>query len=163
MENNFEKTDRMIGRIILLAVFIFLIGACHFTYGQVGRFDKKGVTCRYTESPLWLQSKLSTTDTIFFNAMSDSIDSRTITFRMYAYFPKTISPKQSSVVVTFTDGTTDKFIPVKYSSTDNYVEYKASNDINNLLFKKVDYFVIENIGQYKLKNKSYFKDFLQSL
>lgn len=167
MENNFEKQDRLIGKIVLIGSFLVLMGMCHFANSQISRFSKlvdgKEVVCRYTESPLCFQSKLMSTDTIYLNAMSDSVDIKTITFNMYAFFPKTINPKQSAVIVTFTDGTTDKFIPTKYNKTDNYVEYAAKNNIDNLLLKKVDYVVIESIGQYKLKNKSYFKDFLQAL
>jgi len=153
--------------VLLLSVGFLFLASCAF--GQVERmasFDSlknKEVVTRYFSRPLELKSPLFSKDFISINAKSDSIDDKTITFDVYAYFPKNINPNGNNIVIGYTDGTTDTMQQTMYLLDDNYAEYHPINGINNLASKKISYILIRGIIKCETKDKTYFKDFLSYL
>ncbi len=152
--------------IVLFFSFLFLfIGGC--TFGQVERdvyynnVTKKKVTTRYNSYALEFESPLNKSDLILLNVKSDSISEKEITFNLFVYFPSNINPKGSNIVIGYEDGTTDIFYQNRFESEDNYTEYVAVDNINNISKKKVAYVVFRGIAKCVNKDKTYFSTFFK--
>ena len=84
-------------------------------------------------------------------------------FFIYIYFPKNINPEGLNVVLGYADGTTDIFQQVRFDEEDNYTEYKAIDNINNISSKKVQYITLRGVKKFNVSDKTYFIDFFKYL
>ena len=124
---------------------------------------KRDVVARYNEDALVFDSPLLSDEKIFVNAKSDSLDNGFINFFIYIYFPKNINPEGLNVVLGYADGTTDIFQQVRFDEEDNYTEYKAIDNINNISSKKVQYITLRGVKKFNISDKTYFLDFFKHL
>lgn len=160
--------EKRIGVIIFLACIAALLLA-NSAFGQIERmstFDyikNKIVVTRYSSTILELKSPLFSKESITINAKSDSIDTKSITFDIFAYFPKNINPEGASIVIGYTDGTTDLMQQTYFDKDENYAEYHPVDGINNLSNKKISYVHIRGIVKCETKDKTYFSNFLSYL
>jgi hypothetical protein len=147
---------------IFLILLIFLYG--HTLTSQVISrmqyvdYDGKTVVSRYKSESLILKSPLITRDTIFLNVVSDSIDDKTITFKIYVLYPPNLNPKGNDIVITYKDGTIDVFKQIRLDNS-NYAEYLASFGINSIAYKPVKKILLRGIDSYDDIDKDYFKEF----
>jgi hypothetical protein len=158
--------SKRVNLIILILGFVFFFTACSFA--QVERIitlDKDGneVVTRFS-SHTW-NIVFDSKEYIELNVKSDSLDSKTITLDLYAYFPKSINPKGADMIITYMDGTTDLLKQSKYNPKSNYAEYSPTNGINNLVFKLVKSISIKNIAETEPSKEGdvYFKYFMSFL
>lgn len=124
---------------------------------------KRDVFIRYNEYALTFDSPLLSSEKIFVNVKSDSLDNGFINFFIYIYFPKTINHKGLNIVIGYEDGTTDVFQQSEFDSEDNYAEYKAIDNINNISSKKVQYITLRGVKKFNVDDKTYFIDFFKHL
>jgi hypothetical protein len=162
-----DKTALRIGRIVFLFCIVFLMLLAQLFYGQsVNRvsFDDNGksIIKRYTKTAISLKNPLGG-EGILLSAYSDSLDVKTITFAIYINFPKNVNPDVSGLVVKYTDGTQDVFHQTVLDRSDNYAEYEAIDNINNISTKKVYSILLRGVALYNISNKTYFKDFFAGL
>lgn len=147
---------------IFLILLIFLYG--HTLTSQVISrmqyidYDGKTVVSRYKSESLILKSPLINKDTIFLNVVSDSIDDKTITFKIYVLYPPSLNPKGNDIVITYKDGTIDVFKQIRLDKS-NYAEYLASFGINSIAYKPVKKILLRGIDSYDDIDKDYFKEF----
>jgi len=147
--------------VLLLSVGFLFLASCAF--GQVSRikFNGEETVKRYTDAMVIKNPLLG--DDITLSAYSDSIDTKTITFAIYVYFPENINGLNKQMVISYTDGTTDILQQEIYDRNDGYAEYKMIDNINNISSKKVESILIRNVAKYKVSDKSYFINFFASL
>lgn len=124
---------------------------------------KRDVVVRYSEDALVFDSPLLSEEKIYVNAKSDSLDNGFINFFIYIYFPKNINPEGFNIVLGYTDGTTDIFQQVRFDKEDNYTEYRAIDNINNISSKKVQYITLRGVKKFNISDKTYFLDFFKHL
>lgn len=124
---------------------------------------KRDVVVRYSENALIFDSPLLSEEKIYLNVKSDSLNNGFITLFIYVYFPKNINPKGYNIVLGYEDGTTDIFQQVRFDEDDNYTEYKAIDNINNISSKKLNYITIRGVKKFNISNKTYFINFFKNL
>lgn len=124
---------------------------------------KRDVVTRYSEYALTFNSPLLSEDKIYLSVKSDSLNNGFINFFIYVYFPKTINPKGLNIVVGYSDGTTDVFQQVRFDEEDNYTEYSAIDNINNISSKNVKYITLRGVKKFDIDDKTYFIDFFKNL
>ena len=147
--------------VFLLSLGFLLLASCSFA--QVNRitFDGESTVKRYSDAILIRNPLIG--DDIKLSAYSDSIDLKTITFKIYVYFPENINALDKNIVLTYTDGTIDILQQEFYDKIDKYAEYKIIDNINNISSKKVESILIRTITKYKVVDKSYFINFFAAL
>jgi hypothetical protein len=124
---------------------------------------KRNVVVRYNDYALVFDSPLLSDEKIYVNAKSDSLDGGLITFFIYIYFPKNINPKGLNIVLEYADGTNDIFQQVRFDKEDNYTEYEAIGNINNISSKKVKSITLRGVKKFNISDKTYFLDFFKYL
>ena len=124
---------------------------------------KRDISMRYNEYALVFDSPLLSNEKIFVNAKSDSLDNGAISFSIYIYFPKNINPNGLNVVIGYEDGTAEIFQQSEFDSEDNYAEYSAIDNINNISSKKVQYITLRGVKKFNVSDKTYFIDFFKYL
>lgn len=124
---------------------------------------KRNVVVRYIDDALVFDSPLLSDEKIYVNAKSDSLDNGAISFSIYIYFPKNINPNGLNVVIGYEDGTTEIFQQSEFDSEDNYAEYSAIDNINNISSKKVQYITLRGVKKFNVDDKTYFIDFFKYL
>jgi hypothetical protein len=124
---------------------------------------KRDVFIRYNEYALVFDSPLLSNEKIFVNVKSDSLDNGYINFFIYIYFPKNINPNGLNIVIGYEDGTTEIFQQTQFDGEDNYAEYSAIDNINNISSKKVQYITLRGIKKFNINDKTYFIDFFKAL
>lgn len=124
---------------------------------------KRNVVVRYNDYALVFDSPLLSDEKIYVNAKSDSLDGGLITFFIYIYFPKNINPKGLNIVLEYADGTNDIFQQVRFDKEDNYTEYEAIGNINNISSKKVKSITLRGVKKFNISDKTYFVDFFKYL
>jgi len=147
--------------VVLFSVLFLLFGGCAFA--QVDRIVEDGITKRFTSNSLCFQSPLISKDTIFLNLMSDSVDSKTITFSVYVYFPEKIKVGEESIVVGHTDGTQTILQRYAFNEETNCASYEIVGDINKLVKGKPSFVLFRGIAKYDKFDKNYFSDFFKYL
>lgn len=162
-----RNTEKTFGRVVTVVAFIFLAFVVYKCEAQVVREvflqDGENVVKRYVDYALELKTPLTSGEDILLSAMSDSIDTKTITFALFAYFPKGINPKGADIVITYKDGTTDVFKQTRFEKETNYVEYQAVIGINNIFIKPMKSMLIRGIAKYDNVEKNYFTEFFANL
>lgn len=147
--------------VILLSVGFLFLASCAF--GQVDRIDENGVVTRYSSNSLCFKSPLITKDTIFLNLMSDSIDSKTITFSVYVYYPEKIKVGDDAIIIGYADGTQAVLQKYGFDKKTNCASYELIGDINILIKNKVSFVLFRGIAKYDKFDKNYFSDFFKYL
>lgn len=131
------------------------------------RDNKKNIdfTRRYSSYALTFKSPLCCDeDTIHVNVMSDSVDVDYITFNLFVYFPRNINPINSTMVLEYTDGTTDILYQISFPDEDNYVEYFIVGRVFEPIFnKKVKTITFRGIQSFKVKDKKFFINFYNQI
>lgn len=147
--------------VLLFCVgFLFLAGCA---FAQVDRINENGVTKRFTSNSLCFKSPLISKDTIFLNLMSDSIDSKTITFNVYVYYPEKIKVGDDAIIIGFTDGTQSVLQKYAFDKSTNCASYEVVGEINGLIKNKVSFVLFRGIAKYDKFDKNYFSDFFKYL
>lgn len=156
--------------IRLLITYLLIVGGLH-SQSEVKRMflhDKNkdiDFTRRYNSIALSFKSPLCCDDdTIYVNVLSDSIDVDLFTFNLFAYFPKNINPINSAMIINYQDGSDDLLYQIGFPDEDNYVEYYIiSRNLTSIFTKKIKSITFRGIGTFKVKNKSFFTDFYNSI
>lgn len=146
--------------VLLLSVGFLFLASCAF--GQVSRIKQDSVVKRFITESIEIKNPLIG-DNILLSAYSDSIDSKTLTFIIYVYFPENINALDKNIVINYVDGTSDVLQQFIYDKNDGYAEYEFIQNITNISTKKVDSILIRGVSKSKVSNKSYFIDFFASL
>ena len=157
-------------KIKLTVILLFLVSCLH-SQSDVRRIQsydnnkKINFTQRYNEYVLAFKSPLCCDDdTIFVGIISDSIGVDLITFNPYAYFPKNINPINSTMILNYTDGTDEILYQIGFPDEDNYVAYfVVSRKFDAIFNKKVKSITFRGIGNFKVKDKTYFTDFYNQI
>jgi len=147
--------------VLLLSVGFLFLASCAF--GQVERINENGVTKRFTSNSLCFKSPLISKDTIFLNLMSDSVDSKTITFNVYVYYPEKIKVGNDAIIVGFADGTQTVLQKYAFDKESNCASYEVIGEINGLIKNKVSFVLFRGIAKYDKFDKNYFSDFFKYL
>lgn len=161
-----RNTEKTFGRIVTVVAFIFLAFVVYKCEAQViSRMtyinNGKKVVTKYKTDAMELKTPLQYGENIYVSAMSDSIDARTINFRIYVQYPKNINPKDADIVITYKDGTMDVFKQTRLDA-DNYAEYQPVMDINNIYIKPMKSMLIRGVSKYDVE-KNYFTEFFANL
>ncbi len=131
--------------------------------GYYSEIDSSYNVRRNLTQSLFLASPLGN-QPIELNIISDSIDEKTITMKLYIYFPKGIKINNSRIQIDHSDGTKEVFNQNSIDEQINYVEYEMSTGtFNNFMKKGVTFITIKDIGKFTCSKPNYFANFLQSL
>lgn len=149
--------------VIVFLLSLILLGAASCAFGQVSRIKEDGVTKRFTSNSLCFKSPLISKDTIFLNLMSDSVDSKTITFSVYVYYPEKIKVGDESIVIGYANGSQSILQKYAFDKETNCASYEVIGDINNLIKSNVSFVLFRGIAKYDKFDKNYFSDFFKYL
>ena len=95
--------------------------------------------------------------------MSDSLDSKTITFNAYVYYPSKINVGDESIIIGYDNGTQSILQKYNFDKKTNCASYELVGDINSLINNKVSFVLFRGIAKYDKFNKNYFADFFKYL
>ncbi len=156
--------------VIVLLISLIFLGMVSCAFGQVERMittDSKGkkTVTRYSSYVWSIQSPLNPKEYVDLNIKSDSIDAKSITLDLFAYFPKNINPKGADMTIVYMDGTKDFFKQSVFVAKDNYVEYEPTIGINNLEIKPIKSISIGKIitTEDSVEGEVYFTYFMSFL
>lgn len=156
-----KKSELVNALIFFLCVIAMLITS--FAFGQVERIKDGIITKRFTSNSLCFKSPLISRDTIFLNLMSDSLDSKTITFNAYVYYPSKINVGDESIIIGYDNGTQSILQKYNFDKKTNCASYELVGDINSLINNKVSFVLFRGIAKYDKFDKNYFADFFKYL
>lgn len=149
----------------ILLVTTTLVGAQSKEVTRMVRF-KDGAQVMTTISPVSLMTFLAITpgDTVYLNIAIDSLGRSNYRVALYAYYPKSVNPAKSDIIIGYVNGRADLFTQVYVSHDDpefTYVEYYMKGSAKFIKNFDFEYLRIEHVFQVrKIDTPKYFKNFL---
>lgn len=150
--------------IFIICLLILILGGCAFGQSkmQLLRQVNDNIVTHFPSYTMFFKHKK---DTVFVGIMSDSINQRIVSPKLYSFVGLEEIKSPHDFIITFEDGTKEIF-PVVYKSTlDKYVEYNfTATAYKNLISKKISFVSLGNLVNFNNKEYSnYFIDFLKML
>jgi len=104
---------------------------------------------------------LSSKENIDISIFADSLSPKSMSVRIYAFLPKSINVRKTSLYLIFDDEAKYKY-DIKRADDDNYVEFGVNEgNFLPLLNKKVIYIEFEKITSFRNYDESYFMEFFR--